>query len=168
MSIQEPKNSQFESFSYLKFAVKRGTNLTNCDTAIKFMELTSLWRSAAFGTVNPEDVEAMRLLSDRLEHKGRQRAEYIHPPLLSSSPVLFYSHSFHIPATVPTLSLSPNQLFQNKCCHLQGITIRQFPSLVNFVAAVAYHFCLNLPATFSQPENGLIVKLKCRVASNPN
>ena len=26
-----------------------------------------------------------------------------------------------------------------------------FSSLVNFVIAVAYHFCLNLPATFSQP-----------------
>ena len=26
--------------------------------------------------------------------------------------------------------------------------------LVNFVPAVAYHFCLNLPANFSQPGNG--------------
>ena len=27
-----------------------------------------------------------------------------------------------------------------------------------FVPAVAYHICLNLPAAFSQPGNGLIVK----------
>ena len=29
---------------------------------------------------------------------------------------------------------------------------------MNFVPAVAYHFCLNLPAAFSQPRNGLIAK----------
>ena len=29
---------------------------------------------------------------------------------------------------------------------------------MNFVPAVAYHFCLNLPAAFSQPKNGLIVE----------
>ena len=29
-----------------------------------------------------------------------------------------------------------------------------FPGLVNFVPAVAYHFCLSLPASFSQPGNG--------------
>ena len=39
----------------------------------------------------------------------------------------------------------------------QGFTIRQFPGLVNFVPAVAYHFCLNLLAAFSQPGNVLIV-----------
>ena len=30
-----------------------------------------------------------------------------------------------------------------------------FPGLVNFVPAVAYHFCLNLQAAFSQPGNDL-------------
>ena len=30
--------------------------------------------------------------------------------------------------------------------------------MVNFVPAVACHFCLNLPAAFSQPRNGLIVQ----------
>ena len=36
--------------------------------------------------------------------------------------------------------------------------MRPFPGLVNFVPALAYHLCLNLPAAFSQPGNGLIVK----------
>ena len=42
--------------------------------------------------------------------------------------------------------------------HVQPISIRPFPGLVNSVPAVAYHFWLNLPATFSVPGNGLIVK----------
>ena len=39
---------------------------------------------------------------------------------------------------------------------LQGSTIRLLPGLMNFVSAVAYHFCLNLPAAFSLPGNSLI------------
>ena len=39
--------------------------------------------------------------------------------------------------------------------HVQGSTIRRASSLVNFVPAVAY---LNLPATFSQLRNCLIVE----------
>ena len=39
---------------------------------------------------------------------------------------------------------------------LQGISIRPFPGLVNYVPAVAHLFCLNLPAAFSQPGNSLI------------
>ena len=39
---------------------------------------------------------------------------------------------------------------------LQGISMRPFSGLVNFVPAVAYHVCLNLPSPFSQPGNGLI------------
>ena len=34
---------------------------------------------------------------------------------------------------------------------LQGSPKECFPGLVNFVTAVAYHFCLNLPRAFSQP-----------------
>ena len=41
---------------------------------------------------------------------------------------------------------------------LQGSTKRPFPGVVNFVPAVAYHFCLNLPAAFSQPGNSLILE----------
>ena len=37
---------------------------------------------------------------------------------------------------------------------IQGISTRPFPGLVNLVPAVAYQFCLNLPAAFSQPRNG--------------
>ena len=43
---------------------------------------------------------------------------------------------------------------------IQGISTRPFPGLVNFVPAVAYLFCLNLPAAFLQPANSL-VELPC-------
>ena len=39
---------------------------------------------------------------------------------------------------------------------IQGISMRPSPGLVNFAPAVAYLFCLNLPAEFSQPGNDLI------------
>ena len=41
---------------------------------------------------------------------------------------------------------------------IQGTSKRLFPGLVNFVLAVAYHFCLNVLAGYSQPGNSLIVK----------
>ena len=41
---------------------------------------------------------------------------------------------------------------------IQGTSIRLFPIWVNFVPAVAYHFCLNLPPAFLQPGNGLVVQ----------
>ena len=34
---------------------------------------------------------------------------------------------------------------------LQGSAKKRFPGLVNFIPAVAYPFCLNLPAGFTQP-----------------
>ena len=34
---------------------------------------------------------------------------------------------------------------------IQGQAKRHFPGLVNYVTALAYHFCLALPAAFSQP-----------------
>ena len=37
--------------------------------------------------------------------------------------------------------------------HIQGSPKESFPGLENFVAAVAYNYCLNLSATFSQPSN---------------
>ena len=45
-------------------------------------------------------------------------------------------------------------------CRTCDVTYLQSPSLrpflgVSFVPAVAYHFCLNFPAAFSQPGNGL-------------
>ena len=39
---------------------------------------------------------------------------------------------------------------------VQGTSKRPFPGLVNFVPAIAYHFCLNLPGAFSQPGHGLL------------
>ena len=36
------------------------------------------------------------------------------------------------------------------------------PGLVNVVHAVAYHFCLNLPAAFSQPGKGLL-EIPCNI-----
>ena len=41
---------------------------------------------------------------------------------------------------------------------IQGISKRQFTGSADFVPAVAYHFCHNFPAAFSQPGNGLRVK----------
>ena len=45
---------------------------------------------------------------------------------------------------------------RHEVSYVQGTSKRPFPGLVNFVPAVAYHFCLNLPAAFSQPGNGLL------------
>ena len=42
---------------------------------------------------------------------------------------------------------------------LQGISIRPFPGLVNYVPAVAHLFCLNLPAAFSQPRTKIFFGL---------
>ena len=52
---------------------------------------------------------------------------------------------------------------------LQGFTIRPFPGLVKYVPTFAYHFYLNLPSTFSQAGNGLIVTpCKAREKVNTN
>ena len=50
-----------------------------------------------------------------------------------------------IPAS---LDLSISNAFH---LNLQGTAKRLRPGLVNFVPAVAYHFCLNLPAAFTKP-----------------
>ena len=41
----------------------------------------------------------------------------------------------------------------------KSIVGRRAPGLVNFVAAVAYYFCLALPAAFMQPGTHLLAKL---------
>ena len=41
---------------------------------------------------------------------------------------------------------------------MQGSAIRRDAGLVNFVAAVAYHFCLALPAAFTQLVTRLLVE----------
>ena len=42
--------------------------------------------------------------------------------------------------------------------NVQDYTNRQVPGLVNFVPALAYHYWLNLPASFKQPEARLLVE----------
>ena len=49
--------------------------------------------------------------------------------------------------------------------YVQGSSIKRAPGWVNFVPAVAYHFCLNLPAPFSQPGARLILE-PCTVNNN--
>ena len=44
----------------------------------------------------------------------------------------------------------------SSCSLLQGSVERWAPGWVNFVPAVAYHFCLNLPTAFTQPEVRLL------------
>ena len=39
---------------------------------------------------------------------------------------------------------------------MQGLANRRSPDLVNFVTALAYHFCLALPAAFTQPGDHLL------------
>ena len=41
---------------------------------------------------------------------------------------------------------------------IQGSTNRRALGLVNFVPALAYHFCLNFPAAFTQPGARLLVE----------
>ena len=45
--------------------------------------------------------------------------------------------------------------------YIQGSTNRRALGLVNFVPALTYHFCLNLPAAFTQPGARLLVE-PCR------
>ena len=46
----------------------------------------------------------------------------------------------------------------NRIGNVQGSAKRLRPGLVNFVAAVAYHLCLSLPAAFTQPSQSLLAK----------
>ena len=41
---------------------------------------------------------------------------------------------------------------------LQGRAKKWSPGLVNFVTAVAYHFCLSLPAAFTRPGDHLLAE----------
>ena len=49
-----------------------------------------------------------------------------------------------------------SEMIHPKLCFipLQGLAKKWFPGWVNFVPALAYHFCLALPAAFTQPGNG--------------
>ena len=45
--------------------------------------------------------------------------------------------------------------------NVQGTTKKRAPGLVNFVSALAYHFCMALPAAFMQPGDHLLAE-PCR------
>ena len=42
--------------------------------------------------------------------------------------------------------------------HIQVSAERRTPGLVNFATALAYHFCLALPAAFTQPADQLLAE----------
>ena len=55
------------------------------------------------------------------------------------------------------------KLSERATMYVQGSTNRRAPGLVNFVPALAHHFCLNLPAAFTQPGARLLVEPCSRV-----
>ena len=65
-----------------------------------------------------------------------------------------HSHSFKVVLGKSTFA----KHFHTSRPTLQGFTNRQAPGLVNFVPALAYHFCLNLLAAFTQPGARLLVE----------
>ena len=44
-------------------------------------------------------------------------------------------------------------------CYIQRSAKVDAPGLVNFIPAVAYHFCLNLPAAFTKPGASTLADL---------
>ena len=50
------------------------------------------------------------------------------------------------------------KLSERATMYVQGSTNRRAPGLVNFVPALAHHFCLNLPSAFTQPGACLLVE----------
>ena len=69
-----------------------------------------------------------------------------------------------IMANCPLASIDPHPVRQvlmflvDRCMNIQGSTNRRALGLVNFVPALAYHFCLNLPAAFTQPGARILVE----------
>ena len=62
-------------------------------------------------------------------------------------------------SVIPDSMIYPIPLYQVAPSYsVQGTAKRRFPGLVNFIAAVAYHFCLALPAAFTQPWDHLLVE----------
>ena len=87
------------------------------------------------------------------------------PQKANLSPDMAYSSSNEDENNTPRLSLhkqaSGNWPFQIPLRNgeAQSLAERRVPGLVNFVPAVAYHFCHNLPAAFTQPGTRLSAKL---------
>ena len=57
-----------------------------------------------------------------------------------------------ISITVPNPISHRTRQSQNPIMPVQGSAKEFFPGLVNFLTAVAYHLCLNLPRAFQQPK----------------
>ena len=57
---------------------------------------------------------------------------------------------YHVPSTI---CLRPKLCSVVKPAIVQGWAKRRSPGFVNFFPAVAYHFCLALPAAFTQPRD---------------
>ena len=60
--------------------------------------------------------------------------------------------------SVISICVSELQFAATVGTQIQGSTNRRAPGLVNFVPALAYHFCLNLSAAFTQPGARLLVE----------
>ena len=56
------------------------------------------------------------------------------------------------------LKYSEKLVYAMQRTYMQGLAKRQFPGLVTFGSAVAYHFCLALPAAFTQPGDHLFAE----------
>ena len=86
---------------------------------------------------------------ERMAEEGRNNRSIVDENLernIGVTPGIIPSHT-----GLTTISYFP-------CYIVQGSTNRRAPGLVNFVLALAYHFCLNLPATFTQPGAHLLVE----------
>ena len=67
-------------------------------------------------------------------------------PMPTLYPPIIWAYPYFIcPLSVHAHLISARHLY------IQGSPKECFPGLVNFVTAVAYHFCLNLSRAFSQP-----------------
>ena len=62
------------------------------------------------------------------------------------------------PSPTRRLCMSEPSCFTSSILQVQAQAKRWSPGLVHFVAAVAYHYCLALPAAFTQPRARLLAE----------
>ena len=95
--------------------------------------------------------------SARNNGKCEKRARYGKDELFAASLLILCDKSRPMQSrqtTSPTSEVNGCQRFI-----VQSSAKRWFQGLVNFVSARAYHFCLALPAEFTQPGNHLLAEL---------
>ena len=56
------------------------------------------------------------------------------------------------------LEFAPMKQARRTLQQVQGSVNRRSPGLVNYVPALAYHLCLDLPAAFTQPGDHLLAE----------